>query len=1420
MPDALPVADAARTVEDVGAWERFRRVVVAVWPTVVGAAPEEQVLRRFLRVVEVQRLDLENGSGADRIQAAAWLDHAGANEATFELLTEIGLRAARERAWYLRHELQARAGVPVEVERGRPNHPRGRVSMRWLRERLDAAIEDLGPRYNCELTVEVPPAAVIAAFARRREALAPFRDELDAARSALLKAAEVDDLEPLPELIAEMEHLSANVEESGRGGTLPVERWGERIAAVLAPVQEMTKGYPSHQRESNPFAGPLESCWLSLERASAWLEGQVPAAWNERVVLLEGEQGRGKSHLLADTARAAINDGQPVLLLLGQHFLSPSEPRSQAVGNLQWPGTVDELLTALNSLAVGAGRRALLMIDALNEGEGRVIWPRWLAGFLQQVDQFEHIGVVLSVRTIALPVCVPDSVTKSVMRVEHTGFANVEFDAVREFFAHYGLIAPATPLLLPEFREPLFLDLFCRTAQQRPGMMLESTPGLSAVLDGFLATRDTIVSERLDLDPDDKVVTTASLALARSMAEQGRRWLSTTEAKRITEEVCPTTNGYSRSLYAALLTERVLINSFVHSQHGTADHNPIQFSYERLADHLVATNLIASARSTSGHDRDKLADAIAQLDTRDTTFDALALLLPELTGSELIDLADNSEPEFRETMAGRVVTSLPLRAGNAITDAAAALLTDRLLGQDRRNARSAAHVAVSLACRPGHRIDHDWLHATLAAMPMWQRDITWTAATAELSRRPTPYRRILTWIETEDAATIAALTDKAALAAAVTLMWAFTNSDRVLRDTATRRLVKLAEVHPNVLVPLLQRAIEIDDLYVLERVCAATYGVALRTLPDGELSLVADAVLNTVFRDTAPPAHILIRDYAHNTIRLAHARGLVTDKDYARTTGPWPSRWPEEDIPAQDELERRFPLFAEGEPSRDGSLWASIHLSAGEHGDFGIYIIGTNNPLSFPFASNSENVSTEDEPEPSLGLLEHLPEDNPLREAVDDLIAAAASTAAEQPARQRTTPVDAALVTRYVVCGVAERGWTPERFRDIDRELEGNHRAGRSPHKRERIGKKYQWQAWHEALALLADTHQPNDDSFYGRVTPTRSAAARDIDPTHQLTGNPEDSKPDQYSPANTWWMPYSRPHPPDLTAFDAQCAWVSDRTQLIDTTGLIVVPGAIAAASPAGAAYGLDDQDSWILLRGSASWYWNAYGPAPGLTSEGVWADHGLVHHTVFIRQADIPTILAAPLNDYRPHDYQHDFIDGAFLGEFPHHPNFLDILAERETADGWTTETSIPASVLHASDRYVWEGSNYDCSLTGTVSVTLPSAHFLHLLSSDSHILDGAVRQSDGTVIAFAPDTYEPGDSTLLIRGDLLHAGLADADLALGRLVYQERRSAKAHEHDPWPGMITRTTLHIHVPTAEGWTTLDPRHRDVEHPARPPRR
>ena len=108
----------------------------------------------------------------------------------------------------------------------------------------------------------------------------------------------------------------------------------------------------------------------------------------------------------------------------------------------------------------------MLAIDALNEGDGKQLWRKHLAGFLADLRRFPGIRVALSVRSTYEDVCIPKHITEHLLKIFHPGFADNEYKATETFFAHYKIKRPSIPMLVPEFQSPLLLNVLPSVAEQ------------------------------------------------------------------------------------------------------------------------------------------------------------------------------------------------------------------------------------------------------------------------------------------------------------------------------------------------------------------------------------------------------------------------------------------------------------------------------------------------------------------------------------------------------------------------------------------------------------------------------------------------------------------------------------------------------------------------------------------------------------------------------------------------------------------------------------------------------------------------------------------------------------------------------------------------------------------------------------------
>ena len=193
----------------------------------------------------------------------------------------------------------------------------------------------------------------------------------------------------------------------------------------------------------------------------------------ENGLLLLGSWGTGKTHLLCDIARQRLQARTPALLVMASSLPSGTDVLDAVAASTELAASGAELLDGLNRLGKATKTRALLMVDAINEGDQEV-WRDQLPRLASRVRQLPYVGLVVSCRRPFDEAIVTERAASRLLSLEHYGFQDQEFDAQLEFFAFYNLPAPSVPLITPEFTRPLFLKILCeglkdlgRRSQQR-----------------------------------------------------------------------------------------------------------------------------------------------------------------------------------------------------------------------------------------------------------------------------------------------------------------------------------------------------------------------------------------------------------------------------------------------------------------------------------------------------------------------------------------------------------------------------------------------------------------------------------------------------------------------------------------------------------------------------------------------------------------------------------------------------------------------------------------------------------------------------------------------------------------------------------------------------------------------------------------
>jgi len=1079
----------------------------------------------------------------------------------------------------------------------------------FFRKHVENAIRDLGPRFNEKLNLRLPIAQLFYDLAkgtafkegvlRRLDVWLTSRHYASSSKNEIISTIEVQhknlqltahklipQLNWQPDKTLDLSPILDGIDQL----TTAIESKREELYRLQREELQKEESIKRDYHGGAPYGNELS--WLrevsdtNRKLLRSLHEVNIDLS-NRPYLLIRGEAGSGKSHLLGDIAQERRKAGKPTLLLLGQLFKDGHNVWQNILHQLGLSCSQNDLLLSLNSIGRQVGERVLILVDALNEGAGKELWHDSLASFINEVARYPFIGMAMTVRSTYWDAIVPAALQndKGLTRITHQGFKGNEYAALRLFCDHYGLPQPHFPILAPEFTSPLFLQLVCEgvnASSQRT--FPQGFRGVQSVFTFYVQA----VSQKLGRKRDDyslrpSLAKQAILEFAKACFRQNKvRPLSLDEANELFDSKFP---KFPHLLHDLVL-ENVLIQNM--SSGYNTDKDILYFAYERFGDFFIAEHLLQAYDSTEA--LKKAFDADGDLGeeflngfwSNKGILEAMAVLLPEKHQLEIVEVYDwvfkDNPANPRSSTAGWLnqflMDSLKWRTVQSIDD-------DKLVEWfNSENFDFDYHeylnILIGLSTLPDHPFNSDKLFRILSSHSMPERDQFWQQYLLyyqgeDGDGNAYPITRLIDWAWQQG---LSENIDKeTARLAGQTLAWVLSTTDRSLRDRTTKAMVNLLEEQPEALIPLLEAFNEVDDMYIAERLYAVAYGCALRTSQNSAVLQIAQRVFNHVFSQGSPPKHILLRDYARNTVEYALYKQLPVEGDYNLIRPPYKSQMPEYMPTAEVAASFKLDYDAEDYKQKYGHAHNEIHHSVMTW-DFGRYVVGSAlthfSPVSFTVTKayreflNGLKVRQRDAVKLYATLFEwmHLSTQQKKsainkigKDRFEETIAVFSETfvnteklldeslATEQlhffekqvkPYLQsllrtkdwQRNAFDTVPVRAWIVQRVFELGFNAEMHGPYESSL-GSSYNNRHENKVERIGKKYQWIAFYEIMSLVADNYKLREG--YGATGKEKfyqgpwQLYLRNIDPAFtsrplNADDNEDDGELSRTLPTSNWW--------------------------------------------------------------------------------------------------------------------------------------------------------------------------------------------------------------------------------------------------------------------------------------------------------------
>lgn len=1138
-----------------------------------------------------------------------------------------------------------------------------------------------------------------------------------------------------------------------------------------------------------------------------FFRGDLVDASSTKAALLFGDAGIGKSHLLCDIALKRLDRNLPTLFLLGQHYPggNPLNFLAESLGLKNYPN--QQVLGALNAAGEAKNTRTLIIIDAINEGNNRDDWYYNFSSLLTEVSLYPNVSIVCSCRSTYKEYILPELPEDRITKMYHFGFKGYEHRAASIYLSKQGISKPSAPITSPEFSNPLFLKTCCKALKMKG---LTSFPkgisGQSGIFQFYLDSIERIIIRTKKYLPNEKIIYKVIDEFVKSLFPDYLNGMPIDSARAVIDSKDPKP-AIGETLTNLLVDEGIFSFDIIPDPEGKSrGKEVIRFTYERFCDYFLAQSIVNDYINSKDISSSFSEDGFIGKILNDKNIyryagiiEALGICIPETFDREFIDFIPRDSNNYDWLFRTSFTEVVLLRSPSSINERSLELL-NQIPTSDYYNKK--LDILLSLSTEPDHPWNADFLDKNLFDKTLPKRDALWSTYLAvsdweeDYEQGESIVRTLIDWSLKVNVKSVEI--DRLRLTA-ITLLWMTTTSNRKVRDQATKSLARILSHSPTLITDLINKYNTCNDPYLVERLYAAVYGAICNTYNNDMIKEVAYCVFENVFKDGMPYPNILIRDYSRGIIEFAHAKGFLTEEIRESVIRPpYKSDWPIEN-PSMQEIEKLA-----------GDKYSSIKTSVmGYTGDFGKYTMScvhnwSPTPLSeekpessydlhLKFAEmlpenlkhryiteinkKTENQSTGLNFE---GLLKRLQDTEKILEdeihseneqKIDEWEKTTNELEAVLDDKQRETfrwinglgynnrpaTFSRKWAQRWVCKRAYELGWDSNLFEDFERTYAKNY--SRSPAGIERIGKKYQWIAFHELLARMSDNlHWINrgytdvdDSKFWGPW----QIYKRDLDPTVWIreTG---DSGWDE-SENSFWWQPYIFPFVED--DIDKQKSWLKDEK---------IVPNfkeILERTSPY-------DNKNWIVLRGFSQWIKEPKKNKNVIPTQDAW----FRINSCFIHKKDVSklkeTIIGKNLCDphiLTPNSTGHQ----GFLKEYPWHPVYEEMSDWIDANEDKHFQEFISVRHLVPINQYNWEIGSGDKSLNQTISLYLPSKHLVNEFNLSLAPFEyGLWLGIDNSPVFIDPSAHEKGPSYALMQSEQLKTWLEANDLQLVWLVGGEKQ------------------------------------------------
>ncbi|KQO18076.1 trypsin-like serine protease [Paenibacillus sp. Leaf72] len=741
----------------------------------------------------------------------------------------------------------------------------------WFLDRIKRNIANADERYSEKLHVEMQMSELIDAIELNDKFLANIIAKCEQLQEGYKHFDEIEDSEvncTFERLLETKEQLSSH----------------QRIATCLSDLVEIVKELKHFVDLYLKQQGRGYFFIKQVDEMLNYVQDNVFKAAVNPYILISGAAGVGKSHFMAHNASRLFSANKVSLYVLGQLLIYDDTINNQLKRQLEIDCDIEEFLELFNKYGAEQNERVVIFIDAINEAQVKRVWKNSIGGFVETLRKYRNIALVMSLRNTYEADTIPTNFfeAQKVLRVELSGFDDID-EAVRKYFNHYQVPFTLNDSLRHEFKNPLFLKLYCSI--NRPGQTIDP---MKNIFDNYFDNVESRLRERIEGYPlHASPLHQALSCFINKLLIQGGNYLLYEE---IYLEVKELVKKYSLSVinfFDELIKEHLVTVSTM-SDKSNNKFTIAYLAFEIFGEHIAAKRIVEEnsvEHYTSNQeleaffsDENPYAHVLIGDGARQGIYNALAVLIPDISPPllEMYDWPEHVVNNKHIDLIQAYYHSLKWRRPEAITGISHSLIVNEvfvLCYQKPRYMYDFWDEVLKYTLDERHYYNADFLYRQLIQLRLEEFNSFWTVYVSKDFDENDCFKQIMNWVWKRGEESSVFSRSKLLLLG-MNITWFLASTDEKVRDLSIKTLVKLFKDSGDELICLLEKFSYVKDLYILEGLLCAVYGCVLNNTRSAELDKIGEYVYKQYFNGITLIPHLTIRGYLVNIIEYTIWKGF------------------------------------------------------------------------------------------------------------------------------------------------------------------------------------------------------------------------------------------------------------------------------------------------------------------------------------------------------------------------------------------------------------------------------------------------------------------------------------------------------------------------------------------------------------------